>query len=105
MANNRMAIVCKDCKIGFAIAKYYPMVKKEDYEPGMLTVGGVESEDNSGWYQSANAESMQNLLNSFFIRHKHDHDTTLEGEQQYYLGYEDDGKDWKYEEDKQKASD
>lgn len=87
MANNRMALVCKDCKVGIAIAKYYPM--------GEGSIGGVDSEDNAGWYQQGTG--MQDFINKFFIKHKHEHDFSMSGASQYYLGYEDDEKDWKYE--------
>lgn len=93
-----MAIVCSKCKIGIAIAKYYPLTKKEDYVEGDMTIGGVDSKDNAGWYQQGSR--MQDLLNEFFIKHKHKFDFTNDGGSQYYLGYESDGRDWHYEQKK-----
>lgn len=96
MANNRMALVCKDCKVGIAIAKYYPMVRAGEYEPlAMISLGGVDSDDNAGWYQQGN--KTQDLINEFFIKHKHDYDFSNIGGSQYFLGYENDKKNWKYE--------
>lgn len=85
MANNRMALVCKQCKVGVALAKYYSL-------GGFI--GGEDSKDNAGWYrQSQDCDQ----INEFFVKHKHDFDKSIAGGSQYYLGYEDDGKDWKYE--------
>lgn len=79
-----MAIVCKDCKVGIPIAKYYPL-------GGFM--GGSDSKDNSGWYQQGDSREG---LNRFFIKHKHNYDTSIMGGEQYFLGYESDDKDWKY---------
>jgi hypothetical protein len=86
MANNRIAIVCKDCMKGMALAKYYPL---DGY------IAGPDTEDNAGWYtQSTNQEEH---LNDFFVRHKHNHDNSNFGGSQYFLGYENDELEWKYE--------
>lgn len=94
MANNRLALVCKDCKVGMGIAKYYPMVREGSPHS---TIGGVDSKDNAGWYQGGNGAVMQDAINAFFVRHKHDYDFSNTGGSQYYLGYENDGKDWMFE--------
>jgi len=79
MANNRMAIVCKDCNEGIAIAKFWPQ-------------GGIISGNETGWGQyPLSVESMD----KFFIKHAHDHDQTSIGEGQYDLRYEDDNT-WNY---------
>ena len=80
-----MALVCKKCKIGLAIAKYYPM-------GGFI--GGPVDKDNSGWYRQSEDSDR---INEFFVKHKHDYDESMSGGSQYYLGYEDDGLDWKYQ--------
>lgn len=84
MANNRMAIVCKDCNVGISIAKYYPLGS---------TIGGPDADDNAGWYFVGN----EDRINNFYIRHKHDYDKSLWGGEQYFLGFEMDDNDWKYE--------
>lgn len=76
MANNRMAIVCRQCKLGISIAKYYPRMGEE-----------------SGWGQyPLNGDR----VNAFFAKHAHCYDGSMYGGHQYYLGYEDRGK-WKYD--------
>jgi hypothetical protein len=78
MANNRMALVCKHCKVGIAIAKFYPVLE-----------GGA-----AGWSAYTGGD---NYLNDFFDRHKHEYDYEMYGGQQHYLAYEDDEVDWQYE--------
>lgn len=74
-----MAIVCRKCKEGISIAKYYPQ--------GAF-IAGVES----GWGQyPLNTKS----IDGFFAKHAHGFDRSFLGGHQYYLGYEDKGK-WKY---------
>lgn len=85
MANNRMVLVCKKCKKGIAIAKYYPL-------GGFIA--GADTKDNSGWYTNGDKHE---YIDKFFIRHKHKYDTSNSGGSQYYLGYENDGKKWEYE--------
>jgi hypothetical protein len=75
-----MAIVCKKCKKGIAIAKFYPQC-------------GFIAGEESGWGQYPLNE---NFVDDFFIRHAHDFDKSNFGGNQYYLGYETDG-DWEYE--------
>lgn len=82
MANNRMAIVCKDCNLGIAIAKFYPH-------------GGFIAGDGSGWGQyPLNKEG----VNDFFVKHAHAHDQSMWGGNQYDLRYEIDDDTWKYDE-------
>lgn len=81
MANNRMVIVCKKCKVARAIAKYYP---------------------STGWYSvSATA-----TLNDFFNRHDHrfnghiSDDEWNDGGEPFLLSYETDDPGripWEYE--------
>lgn len=86
MANNLMAIVCKKCKVGMGLAKYYPL---EGF------IGGPDSEENSGWY--VHRKDLQKDLEAFFIRHKHNYDRSTWSGHQYFIGYQDDGKNWKFE--------
>jgi len=81
MANNRMAIVCKDCNVGVAIAKFYPQ-------------GGFIAGDESGWGQyPLNIDA----VDKFFINHAHEHDKTSFGENQYELRYEIGDERWEYD--------
>ena len=80
MANNRMALVCKDCNVGVAIAKFYPS-------------GGFFAGDGAGWYAPNNRADH---INEFFERHQHEHDKTSFGGNQYRLGYEIDDDSWSY---------
>lgn len=83
MANNRMAIVCKDCNLGMSIAKYYPQRK----EVALL-------HDGSGWGQyPLNVERMAR----FFTKHQHDYDESMWGGNQYDLRYEIDDNTWEYD--------
>lgn len=84
MANNRMAIVCKDCNKGISIAKFYPQ-------------GGFLEGEESGWGQYPLNE---NRVNDFFITHAHEHDKSMWGENQYELRYEIDDNTWEYEKSK-----
>lgn len=83
MANNRMAIVCKDCNKGVSIAKYYPQKK-----------GDPLFDDGSGWGQYP---LNKDKVNEFFARHQHDYDTSMWGGNQYELRYEIDDNTWTYE--------
>ena len=72
MANNRMVLVCKRCKVGVRIAKFYPM----------------EIAEEAGWCSwNDNAKDMH----EFFLRHAHDYDDSAEGGNQYEMRYESDG--------------
>lgn len=83
MANNRMALVCKDCNKGISIAKYYPQVK-----------GVALLYDGSGWGQyPLNTDR----VNAFFVKHQHDHDESMWGGNQYDLRYEIDDDTWTYD--------
>lgn len=103
MANNRMVLVCRLCKKGISIAKYYPMITQEAYEEYKkqypkdfyFGIGGVDGPENSGWYVPS--DNLYDRMNEFFIRHKHNCDFSTFGKSQYYLGYESDKKTWEYE--------
>ena len=69
-----MYIVCKKDNESLAIAKYYPLGGG---------IGGEDSKDNSGWYTQT-----LDILNEFFIKHKHNFDTSHFGGFQYSLAYE-----------------
>ena len=86
MANNRMAIVCRTCMKGVALAKFYPL---DSY------IGGPNTEDNAGWFTTSS--NQEEALNDFFVRHKHNHDTSFFGGNQYFLAYENDKLEWSYE--------
>ena len=77
-----MALVCKQCRLGVAIAKFYPQ-------------GGFIAGDKAGWGQyPLNAEK----VDEFFIKHAHEYDQSAFGGNQYELCYEiTDGNDWKYD--------
>lgn len=51
MANNRIVLVCKICKVGITIAKYFP---------------------SSGWYPSQVKQGIERKLERFLERHEHD---------------------------------
>lgn len=71
-----MAIVCKECKVGVAIAKFYP-------------------HDTNGWWS---IPERNEKIDNFFEKHGHDYDASTWGGEQYYLGYEMDDNDWTYAE-------
>lgn len=76
-----MAIVCKDCKLGISIAKFYPQ-------------GGFIAGEESGWGQyPLNEERMI----KFFEKHAHEHDVSSFGGNQYELRYEIDDNSWQYD--------
>ena len=81
-----MVLVCKDCKRGIAIAKYYPQQK-----------GTPLLDDGAGWGQYP---LNKNRVNEFFALHQHDYDTSFGGGDQYDLRYELDDNTWKYEDEK-----
>lgn len=77
MANNRMALVCKECNTGIAIAKFYPVDQK-----------------NPGWGQyPLNKDS----VDYFFELHMHGYDMSLGGGNQYDLRYEVNDNTWEYD--------
>lgn len=77
-----MALVCKKCNKGIAIAKYYPK-------------NGFIAGDKSGWGQyPLNTDS----INIFFEQHSHDFDDSMWGGDQYELRYEMGENTWTYEE-------
>lgn len=90
MANNRLYLICRKCEDkedgALAIAKYYPLMHEKDYKPGMLSIGGVDSKDNSGWYNQSG--SLSEDINEFFIKHKHNYDFSNFGGNQYDIAYE-----------------
>lgn len=78
MANNRMAIVCKDCNVGVSIAKFYPQ-------------GGFIAGEGSGWGQyPLNVE----IVDRFFVDHAHEYDKSSWGGHQYELRYETGDNSW-----------
>jgi len=76
-----MALVCKECNLGIAIAKFYPQ-------------GGSIAGTDSGWGQyPLNSD----YVNIFFIKHAHSYDASMWGGNQYELHYEIDENTWKYD--------
>ena len=73
MANNRMFIVCAECKEKIAIAKFYPQ-------------GGFIAGDKCGWW--ASNPNLQESLNDFFEKHAHEFDKSNFGGCQYQVIYE-----------------
>lgn len=78
-----MAIVCKDCHVGIAIAKYYPQ------DPSIPLF-----DDGSGWGQYP---LNKDRVGTFFAKHQHDYDTSMWGGNQYELRYEIDDDSWHYD--------
>jgi|GEM_PF-1878747 len=74
MADDRMAIVCKECQSGIAIAKFW---------------------HRGGWTSPLLNEGR---LNAFFAKHADCVGEEGYGGRHYYLGYEMDGSDWVYDE-------
>lgn len=64
MANNRLALVCKECMEGAYLAKYYP---------------------SQGWWTSHNAD-YEDYMNAFL--EKHTHGKSMWSAQEFTIGYE-----------------
>lgn len=78
-----MALVCKKCNLGIAIAKYYPQKK-----------GVALFDDGAGWGQYPLNKIGVNI---FFAKHQHDFDESMWGGNQYDLRYEIDDNTWQYD--------
>lgn len=79
MANDRMALVCKECMVGVGLAKYHPG------DPhGFL------------WRIPAFPERADQI-EEFLRRHAHDKDHGQVSAKQFFLGYESDDLPWEYE--------
>lgn len=73
-----MALVCKRCNLGIAIAKFYP-----------------GDEKNAGWYRQSTSNDQ---VNYFFELHNHKLDASSWGGNQYDLRYEIGDDTWQYDE-------
>jgi hypothetical protein len=80
MANDRMAIVCGKCNEGISIAKYYP-------------IGSFIAGPESGW---GHYPLNERRMGQFFVKHSHRFDCGGVSGKQFFLGYESDGKGWRY---------
>lgn len=67
MANNRLALVCEECKEGAYLGKYYP---------------------SQGWFSTMDVDYKE-YLDAFL--QKHSHKVSNGGEQDFMIGYENDG--------------
>jgi len=82
MADDRMAIVCKNCNLGIAIAKFWhPSSAEFDLHGGWIMLGLSEERGKAFLALHAHCEDEDG-----YIRPCH-----------YYLGYETDGKGWVYD--------